>query len=103
MLRDPERLLKAIARIIDESQGTSDPAALNEVLALGLKQAADEGATSLLPYEVLLIRLTKYVATQVPAELYRDRDQRRQIRSKVADLLVDQGLDPTGARILPRR
>lgn len=102
MVRDPKRLVKAVEVLIDEFGGTSAPGAVQEVLLLALKQASHEGPTSLKPYEVLLIRLTKYVATRVPAEIYRDRGLRRQVRRHLADLLVQEGLDPTGARVLPR-
>ncbi len=99
MLRDPKRFVEALAELIDEFEGCPDDDKLQQMLTLSLSQAANEDPNSLLPYEVLLIRIGKYVASQLPAPIYRDRARRAQIRRRVSDLLIAQGLDPSGARI----
>jgi hypothetical protein len=91
--------MKAMADLIDAAGGTSDRSGIDEVITLSLAQAASDEPASLLPYEVLLIRLGKYVASQVPAAVYRDRIRRSDIRRQISERLLEQGLDASGARI----
>lgn len=88
-----------MADLIDALGGSSDRAAIDEVITLSLAQATSHAPTSLVPYEVLLIRLGKYIASQVPAAVYRDRVRRSDIRRQISERLLEQGLDASGARI----
>ncbi|MCA9551844.1 MAG: hypothetical protein KC933_17535 [Myxococcales bacterium] len=96
-------LVEGLAGIVAEEGGAPDRGDLQAVVALALEHAGGGGPQDLLPYEVMLIRLAKYVAAQLPSDVHRDRPRRRRIRDRISDLLVAQGLDPTGARVVPRR
>lgn len=102
-LRDEAGLARAVADLIAAEGGQPDLPEVQAVVALGWAQAPGEGPQDLLPYEVMLIRLAKYVAARLPTEVHRDRARRRGIRERLSELLEAQGLDPTGARVVPRR